>query len=90
MSNPSKKLTVTLRAEIVRWVSENKRPFEIVKDRGFVKLMKTGRPSYPLPSPVTVSRDVKRVFARVRQRIANMLRVCNISSVHCFELLRLT
>lgn len=67
------------RAEIVRWVSENKRPFEIVKDRGFVTLMKTGRPSLWLPSPVTVSRDVKRVFVRVRQRIANMLRV-SISS----------
>jgi hypothetical protein len=30
------------RAEIVRWVSENLRPFEIVRDRGFQSLMKTG------------------------------------------------
>ncbi|KAI0684076.1 hypothetical protein BC835DRAFT_1242500, partial [Cytidiella melzeri] len=51
-----------------------KRPFSIVKDRGFISLMKTGRPSYWIPSPSTVSRDVKRVFARVRQRISNMLR----------------
>lgn len=68
-------LTVFISAELVRWVSESKRPFSIVKDRGFIKLMKTGRPSYWLPSPVTVSRDVKSVFARVRQRIANMLNV---------------
>lgn len=35
--------------------------------------MKTGRPEYYIPSPSTVSRDVKLVFARTRQRIAKML-----------------
>ncbi|KAH7926229.1 hypothetical protein BV22DRAFT_986403, partial [Leucogyrophana mollusca] len=45
----------------------------IVNDRGFQSLMKTGRPDYYIPSPSTVSRDVKLVFARVRQRIAGML-----------------
>ena len=63
------------RAEIVRWVSESKRPFKIVKDRGFRNLMKTGRPEYSIPSPETVSRDVKKVFLRVRKRIAKMLQV---------------
>jgi hypothetical protein len=63
------------RAEIVRWVSESKRPFKIVEDRGFQSLMKTGRPGYSLPSPSTVSRDVKQVFKCVRKRIARMLRV---------------
>jgi hypothetical protein len=38
--------------------------------------MKTGRPEYYLPSPSTVSRDVKKVFARTRERIAAMLQVC--------------
>ena len=63
------------RAEIVRWVAESKRPFQIVKDRGFQTLMKTGRPAYQIPSPETVSRDVKKVFVRVRKRIAKMLQV---------------
>jgi hypothetical protein len=63
------------RAEIVRWVSENKRPFKIVSDRGFKSLIKTGRPEYRPPSPQTVSRDVKHVFARVRKCIAKMLKV---------------
>jgi hypothetical protein len=49
------------------------RPFKIVKDRGFQTLMKTGRPDYYIPSPETVSRDVKKVFVRCRQRIAKML-----------------
>jgi hypothetical protein len=63
------------KAEIVRWVSENARPFSIVSDRGFKNLMKTGRPEYYLPSPTTVSRDVRLVFARSRQRIAALLQV---------------
>ncbi|KAI0696129.1 hypothetical protein C8T65DRAFT_710664 [Cerioporus squamosus] len=61
------------RTEVVRWVCENVRPFKIVRDRGFMVLMKTGRPGYFLPSPATVSRDVKTVFARTRVRIAKML-----------------
>jgi hypothetical protein len=34
------------RAEIVKWVAESKRPFDIVSNRGFQSLMKTGRPEY--------------------------------------------
>lgn len=60
-------------AEIVRWVAENLRPFNIVNDRGFRSLMKTGRPNYHIPSPATVSRDVKLVFAKTRERVACML-----------------
>ncbi|KAG2746212.1 hypothetical protein P692DRAFT_20738596 [Suillus brevipes Sb2] len=63
------------RAEVVHWVSESLRPFEIVNDRGFNTLMKTGCPKYYLPSPSTVSRDVKQVFVKTRKRIANMLQV---------------
>ena len=63
------------RAEIVRWVSEDLRPFDIVSDRGFQCLMKTGRPEYYLPHPKTVSRDVRLVFANARKRIAKMLQV---------------
>jgi hypothetical protein len=35
--------------------------------------MKTGRPEYYIPSPTTVSRDVKHVFVKARCRIAQML-----------------
>ncbi|KAH9849694.1 hypothetical protein C2E23DRAFT_686221, partial [Lenzites betulinus] len=45
----------------------------IVKDEGFLSLMKTGRPGYYVPSPSTVSRDIKLVFARTRKRIARLL-----------------
>ncbi|KAG2038702.1 hypothetical protein BDR03DRAFT_933525 [Suillus americanus] len=52
------------KAEIVRWISENLQPFGIVKDRGFQSLMKTGRPEYYIPSPSTVSRDARLIFAK--------------------------
>ncbi|KAH6911784.1 hypothetical protein BKA70DRAFT_1086222, partial [Coprinopsis sp. MPI-PUGE-AT-0042] len=37
------------------------------------RLMKTGRPEYKVPSPSTVSRDIKAVFAKARQCMAKLL-----------------
>ncbi|KAK7007068.1 hypothetical protein R3P38DRAFT_3325551 [Favolaschia claudopus] len=50
-----------VRAEHVRWVSESLRPFAITKDRGYRRLMKSGRPLAFIPSPSTIARDVKLV-----------------------------
>jgi hypothetical protein len=66
-------ITVTFRAEIVRWVAESLQPFEIVEDHGFQSLMRKGCPEYYIPPALTVSRDVKVVFTRTRDRIARML-----------------
>ncbi|KAG2098243.1 uncharacterized protein F5147DRAFT_747387 [Suillus discolor] len=55
------------KAELVHWVAESLRPFDIVKDRGFQSLMKTGRPEYYIPSPRTISSDVKLVFVRTHE-----------------------
>lgn len=66
---------VESRTEIVKWLAENLRPYKIVSDRGFLSLMKTGRPGYFIPSPSTVARDMKAVFVRARSRIAKMLQV---------------
>ena len=63
------------RIECIRWVAENKRPFVIVKDRRLLSLMKTGRPEYRMPSPVTVARDVKHVFVSMRSLVATKLQV---------------
>lgn len=64
-----------VRVEIIRWRAESLQPLLIAEDRGFLSLMKTGRPEYYLPSPDTVSREVKLVFAQTRKCIANMLQV---------------
>lgn len=69
----------------MRWVAENKRPFQIVNDRGFRVLMKTGRPDYHIPSAQTLSRDVRNVFVRVRKRIGRILQV----SKECKDLIQL-
>ncbi|KAG2034882.1 hypothetical protein BDR03DRAFT_935082 [Suillus americanus] len=61
------------RAEIVHWVLESLRPFKTVNDRRFQNLMKTGCPEYYIPSPSTVARDVKQVFVKTCERIAQML-----------------
>jgi hypothetical protein len=72
--NPSLLLTPA-RAEIVKWVARGIRPFSIVEDPGFLMLMKTGRPTYRIPSQYTVAHDVHEVFSRVKERIGKMLRV---------------
>lgn len=66
---------IETRTELVKWFAENLRPFRLVKDRGFLVLMKMGRPGYYIPSLSTVSHDVKVVFARTRRRVARFLRV---------------
>ena len=71
-----------VKAEIVRWVCESIRPFDIVYDVRFLVLMKTGWPEYYIPSPITVSRDVRLVFTRTRERIAKMLVVSVIVYIH--------
>ncbi|KAK0455162.1 uncharacterized protein EV420DRAFT_1621399 [Desarmillaria tabescens] len=48
-------------------------PFAIAKDWGFNCLMKTGYPECYIPHPSTISRDVKTVFAKSRNRIADLL-----------------
>ena len=63
------------RAEIIKWVLESMRPFSIIEDKGFKVLMKTGRPEYYIPSCVTVAQDVKHIFKKTRERIAQMLKV---------------
>ncbi|KAL1659079.1 hypothetical protein GGG16DRAFT_35762, partial [Schizophyllum commune] len=72
-SNRQHTRTETNRAEIVKWMAQSFRPFALVEDDGFKTLMKTGRPEYYIPSRSTVSRDVKRVFARTRTRVARLL-----------------
>ncbi|KAJ3571478.1 hypothetical protein NP233_g3729 [Leucocoprinus birnbaumii] len=63
-----------IRADIVRWVCESKRPFEVVNDKGFHRLMKRGRPHHYVPSATTVHRDLRVTFIRGRQIVSRLLR----------------
>ncbi|KAJ7286784.1 hypothetical protein C8J57DRAFT_1039844, partial [Mycena rebaudengoi] len=66
-----------IRATVVRWVTENNRPANIVKDDSFEVLMKSGRPSATLPSPRQVGRDVHTAFHASKKNIATLLQEYN-------------
>ncbi|KAG6839269.1 hypothetical protein C0991_004300, partial [Blastosporella zonata] len=61
------------KANHVRWIAESKRPFEIVRDPGYLLNMKEGHPQQYVPSPSTVRRDVKEAFAGCRRKVAKIL-----------------
>ncbi|KAJ3738437.1 hypothetical protein EV360DRAFT_58139 [Lentinula raphanica] len=61
---------------MARWVSENARPFQIVQDRCFCWLQKEGRPTSYIPSRETVARDVKKLYERSKQKLAEELQMC--------------
>ncbi|KAH9912530.1 uncharacterized protein BXZ73DRAFT_55587 [Epithele typhae] len=61
------------RCEFVRWCAESYRPFEIVKDTHLQVILKSGRPGFMVPSPSTVARDTKLLFARTRRRLRRLL-----------------
>ena len=63
------------RALVARWCAENHRLLKIVKDRFFVILMKAARPGTNIPSPMTVSRDIKTAFDSSRMHIDGILKV---------------
>ncbi|KAG6805793.1 hypothetical protein H0H92_013984 [Tricholoma furcatifolium] len=61
------------RARIALWCAESSRPMKIVRDRQFTTLMLAGRPTTTIPSPTTISRDIKAAFEACRSRIDNIL-----------------
>ncbi|KIK40538.1 hypothetical protein CY34DRAFT_24776 [Suillus luteus UH-Slu-Lm8-n1] len=71
MGNMRKHVKACWGEEILQ-MADQVRNAEEVRGKGFQSLMKIGRPEYYIPSPSTVSRDVRLVFAKTRQRIAKM------------------
>jgi hypothetical protein len=61
-------------AHIVKWVTENNRPTNIVNDRELRELLKAGHPNIEIPSPWTVSRDIHASFKKCRDRISMLLK----------------
>lgn len=63
------------RTKFVCWVLESYRPFSITSDRHFLVLMKTGHPHQYIPSPSTISCDLKVLFAATCKHLARRLQV---------------
>jgi hypothetical protein len=76
-TSPATKLEV--HANHVSWICESKRPFAIAKDQGYHRNMKTGWPHQYIPSPETISRDVRVVFVEAHKYISGLLKVCQTS-----------
>jgi hypothetical protein len=53
---------VNCSAHFVKWITKNNRPTSIVKDQELRELLTAGRPNMVIPSPDTISRDVKASF----------------------------
>jgi len=62
------------RAHLVKWIAENNRPANILIDRELITILTAGRPHITVPSPKTVTRDVKASFEACRERIGKLLR----------------
>jgi hypothetical protein len=67
-------LIVLFRARLVKWVTENNRPTNIVNDRELEQLLTAGRPHIKIPSSTTVSRDIEACFKKCRERIGKLLK----------------
>jgi hypothetical protein len=63
-------------AHLVKWITENNRPVNIINDRELRDLLMAGRPSIQLPSNFTISRDINATFEKCQQHIAKLLQVC--------------
>ncbi len=63
-------------AHIVKWVTEINRPISIVKDQELCEIFTIGRPTLDIPSPNTISCDIKASFSKCRMHVASLLQVC--------------
>jgi hypothetical protein len=61
--------------EVVKWVVQSMQPFSIVEDEGFKMLMKTRRPNHYILKRRTVTRDVRYVFKKTKERVAKILHI---------------
>ena len=71
------------RADHVRWMAESKRPFNLVKDYGYHRVMKNGRPAHYIPSDKSIARDLREVFVKTREQIAKKLQVSCCAYLVC-------
>ncbi|KIM54008.1 hypothetical protein SCLCIDRAFT_53965, partial [Scleroderma citrinum Foug A] len=62
-----------IRANLVRWLTENNCPTNIINNRALCDLLLAGRPSIDLPSCFTISRDICSSFLKCQDRIGKLL-----------------
>ncbi|KAE9388198.1 hypothetical protein BT96DRAFT_836620 [Gymnopus androsaceus JB14] len=58
---------------MARWVAESARPFQVIADHRYQWLQHAGCPEHYIPSQETVGRDVKALFNKTKETIAEEL-----------------
>ena len=67
-------LTIKCSAHLVKWLTENNRPINIINDRELQNLLTAGHPSIQLPTNPVILNDIHASFEKCRERIAKLLR----------------
>ena len=67
-----------LRALLSLWFASGSRPYALVEDVGFRDILYMLNPSVVIPSPHTISRDVKEIYWFARQNLAAFFKVSEI------------
>lgn len=58
---------------VAKWIFRNHRPFSIIQDQELMQMLRMLYAKVEVPSPNTVSRDVREVFALSRKQVAKIL-----------------
>ncbi|KAI0245489.1 hypothetical protein BJV78DRAFT_1138365, partial [Lactifluus subvellereus] len=66
-----------IHAHIVRWITANNHPLNIINDRELRRLLTAGQLNAILPSPDTISQDISAAFEKCQDRIAKLLQEYN-------------
>ena len=62
-------------AHIVKWVTENNWPINIINDQSLRELLTAGQPHLSLPGQSTIMRDIKVSYLKCQERITKLLLV---------------
>jgi hypothetical protein len=65
-----------LRMKLSLWVVRRHRLFAIVADPEFIEILTDLNNKVTVPSPTTLSRDVREFFTMSRLKVASILQVC--------------
>jgi hypothetical protein len=64
-----------LRLLMAKWSAKSHRPFLIARDSHFVEILKMFNLKVEIPSPTTISRDIREIHELTRLELAKRLQV---------------
>jgi len=74
-------------AHLLKWITETTGPTSIIQDQELCELLTAGWPNIEIPSPDTISWDIKASFDKCCECIAKVLQVCWFFACICMDLI---